>query len=122
MNSIQAYIANENFYLLESNKSKLKYIRDYYNNNLKLNNISDHLYRINVDNNSSFIKYMFDNKIMCGIHYSSQHNNIVYTKEKFDCKNSEIMSTKTVSIPFNPTLSNKDMDQVVKKILEYNDK
>ena len=32
------------------------------------------------------------------------------------------MSTKTVSIPFNPTLSNKDMDQVVKKILEYNDK
>lgn len=122
MNSIQAYIANENFYLLESNKSKLKYIRDYYNNNLKLNNISDHLYRINVDNNSSFIKYMFDNKIMCGIHYSSQHNNIVYTKEKFDCKNSEIMSTKTVSIPFNPTLSNKDLDQVIKKILEYNDK
>jgi dTDP-4-amino-4,6-dideoxygalactose transaminase len=120
MNSIQCFIANENLNKLESNKYDLKIVRDYYNAELSLNNNSDHLYRISVDNNKEFIKYMHDNNVVCGIHYDSQHKNPVYNSGlKFDCLKSEEASKRTVSIPFNPKLTMEEMNKILKLIKKY---
>jgi dTDP-4-amino-4,6-dideoxygalactose transaminase len=48
MNSIQAFIANENFKKLPGKMTRLREIREKYNSAFELNNTSEHLYRINV--------------------------------------------------------------------------
>ena len=120
MNSIQCYIANENLKKLDSNKLKLSEIRNYYNDKLNLNNKSDHLYRIIVDDNKKFVEYMKKFDITCGIHYNSQHNNVIYNNGlEFNCPISEEISSKTVSIPFHPNLSEIDMNLIINKIIDY---
>ncbi len=120
MNSIQAFIANENLKKLDLNKEKLSKIREYYNHNFSLSNTSDHLYRIVVDDNRKFIKNMIMNDITCGIHYDCQHNNSVYTDNNiFNCPNSLNISKKTVSIPFHPSLSEFELDKIIQKVKEY---
>ncbi len=122
MNSIQAYMANENLKKLDENKNKLKYIRDIYNKELNLNSQSDHLYRIEVYDNKSFIQYMKNHDVVCGIHYETQHNNYIYNmSEEFECSNSTIKSKRTVSIPFHTSLSDSDIEFIIKKIKSYNE-
>jgi dTDP-4-amino-4,6-dideoxygalactose transaminase len=122
MNSIQAYIANENLKKLDENKNRLKYIRNIYNKELNLNNESDHLYRIEVNDNKSFIQYMKSQNVLCGIHYDTQHNNDIYKfGEEFECLNSTIKSKRTVSIPFHTSLSDSDIEFIIKKIKSYNE-
>jgi dTDP-4-amino-4,6-dideoxygalactose transaminase len=122
MNSLQAYIANENLKKIDENKYRLKKIRDFYNEKFGYKNVSDHLYRIEVDNNKKFIEYMKLNGIICGIHYDNQHDNIVYTNETFDCPDSIIKSRKTVSIPFHQNLTDSEIQVIVDNILKYNEK
>jgi len=119
LNSVQAYIANENFKKLEEKKSKLKEIRNFYNKNFNLKNTSDHLYRILVNDNKSFLSYMKSKKIVCGIHYESQHENVIYTNEIHNCSKSKFLSNKTVSIPFHEKLSNQDLIYIVETIQSY---
>ena len=119
MNSIQAFVAYENFKKLESKKIKLKEIRNYYNEKLNLKNTSEHLYRIEVENNINFINYMKSHKITCGIHYSIQHLNEVYTNKNHNCPNSELKSVRTVSIPFHDKLKKEDLDFIIDKIISY---
>tara|TARA_R110002020_G_scaffold474660_1_gene706663 strand:+ start:1333 stop:2253 length:921 start_codon:yes stop_codon:yes gene_type:complete len=120
MNSIQCYIANENLKLLDFKKMKLKKIRNIYNTKLGLNNTSDHLYRINVDNQSNFIKKMGGSSIICGIHYNTLHNNRAYSSYiPKTCKNSVIESKHTVSIPFHEKLSEDEINYVISKIKRY---
>lgn len=120
MNSIQCYIANENLKKLEDNKIKLKNIRDYYNEKLNINNHSEHLYRILVDNNKNFINYMSENGVVCGIHYEAQHSNIIYNMgREFSCPNSDIESKKTVSLPYHSKLTILDLDKIIKLIKDY---
>jgi len=119
MNSIQCFIANENLKLLDYKKRKLKKIRDFYNKELGYNNISDHLYRINVNNNKEFIKYMGGKGISCGIHYDSLHNHGVY-QTKDNCPKSEKISKTTVSIPFHEDLDkNGHLAYILKSIKKY---
>lgn len=120
MNSIQSYIAYENLKKLDSNKSRLKEIRELYNQSLSLSNNSDHLYRIVVDDNREFINSMGKDKIVCGIHYNTQHDNEVYTNGvRFNCPQSEYFGSRTVSIPFHPSLSDREVIKVIKKVLEH---
>ena len=122
MNSIQCYIANENLKLLDYKKRKLKKVRDFYNNELGYNNTSDHLYRIKVDDNKKFIKYMGGKSITCGIHYDALHLNPIYNTF---CKNlsfskSKEESKQTVSIPFHEDLDkNGQLDYIIKCIKKY---
>tara|TARA_Y100000034_G_scaffold134896_1_gene204713 strand:- start:870 stop:1823 length:954 start_codon:yes stop_codon:yes gene_type:complete len=119
MNSLQCYIANENLKLLDFKKRKLKKIRDFYNKELGYNNISDHLYRINVKNNKEFVKYMGGKGISCGIHYNSLHNHNVY-KTKDNCPKSEKISKTTVSIPFHEDLDkNGQKEYILESIKKY---
>jgi dTDP-4-amino-4,6-dideoxygalactose transaminase len=119
MNAVQAFIANKNFKKIEENNQKLNEIKEFYNEKLNLNNKSNHLYRIEIDDNKKFISYMKNFNITCGIHYECQHKNTLYTNKKFNCPNSEILSKKTVSIPYHTKLSKNDLLFIIEKINTY---
>jgi dTDP-4-amino-4,6-dideoxygalactose transaminase len=120
MNSIQAYIANENLSKLDDKKKRLGVIRDIYNKELGYNNSSDHLYRINISNRNEFMSNMSKNNIICGIHYESQHANPVYTQGKeFNCAKSTYESSTTVSIPFHENLSDNDIRHIIQSIKKH---
>lgn len=118
MNSIQCFIANENLKILDFKQRKLKKIREIYNKELGYNNTSNHLYRINVNDNKDFVEYMGGKGITCGIHYQSLHNHKVYrTNDK--CPKSEKISKKTVSIPFHENLNNGQINYILESIKRY---
>jgi dTDP-4-amino-4,6-dideoxygalactose transaminase len=121
LNSIQAFIADKNLDILDQKKQKLKNIRDIYNSEFGLNNTSDHLYRIEVDDNKKFINVSKQNKIIHGIHYEAQHLNNVYKSYSTNslCPNSEKISKTTVSIPFHENLSEQDLNHVIKNLKKY---
>ena len=122
MNSIQCYIANENLKLLDYKKRKLKKVRDFYNSELGYNNTSDHLYRIRVDDNKKFIKYMKEKSITCGIHYDALHENIIYNNSSTTLvlPKSSKESKQVVSIPFHENLNeNGQLNYVINKIKGY---
>jgi dTDP-4-amino-4,6-dideoxygalactose transaminase len=122
MNSIQADIALRNFKLYPSKLNELSRVRSLYNKELGLNNTSDHLYRINVDDRVSFMGYMKANGVGTGIHYEASHLHPVYKKLKSICPLSEENAKKTISIPFNERLTNSDILFIIKLIKEFNDK
>ena len=116
MNSIQCDIAIKNFEKYESKLERLSYIRDYYNKNLSLNNVSSHLYRINTNNRDLLINKLKENKIQSGIHYTSLHNHDVYKINDDILPNSENESLTTLSIPFHEKLTNSDIEKIIKII------
>jgi dTDP-4-amino-4,6-dideoxygalactose transaminase len=109
MNSIQCEIGLRNFKLYPDKLKKLETIRN-----------SNHLYRINVENRNQFINFMKSKEITCGIHYECMHNNNVYKINDLNCPKSEIISKKTVSIPFHENLTESDLNLIIKLINEYN--
>lgn len=117
MNSIQAYIALENLRRLDDNKKKIKKIREIYNEELGYRNNSDHLYRIEVKDNRKIIEKLKQKKIICGIHYFPQNKNKIYRGDRnFSCPLSESLENKTLSLPFFPSLNEKDQDKIIKEI------
>jgi dTDP-4-amino-4,6-dideoxygalactose transaminase len=129
LNSIQAYIANENLKLLDLKKEHLAEIRNFYNKELGYNNTSDHLYRINVSNRDMFIKYMKSSDILCGVHYEAQHLNPVYNSHAINqyenrahqhCPKSEAESKQTISIPFHENLTAENILYIINQIKKWN--
>lgn len=121
--SIQAKIAYENFKKLDDKKNKLNDIRNVFNTELGYNNLSLHLYRIRVKDNSRFIKQMKDVGIQCGIHYKAFHKssllkNVVKYKPM---PKSELEEKQTVSIPFHEKLTKQNIDHIVDNIRKFND-
>lgn len=114
MNSLQAYVALQNFNKLEDKKVKLKQVRDKYNLAFGYNNTSDHLYRIKTINREEFIQNMRNEGINCGIHYSACHLNPIY--KKYSTKSllaSESEEKTTVSIPYNESLSDLEVEKII---------
>lgn len=118
LNSIQAYIANENFDLLEAKKNRLKEVRKKYNKELELSNISEHLYRIDVLNRDELARIMKGDGIVTGIHYEALHLNSVYDGKSI-LPNSKRKSEMTLSIPFHEQLSDQDVEKVIKTIRQH---
>lgn len=112
-NSIQAYIANKNLDKLDEKNERLNEIKQIYNEAFELNNTSNHLYRIRVNSNTDFINRMQVHNIQCGIHYTCCHKKKFYTNKNFDLPQSELEESKTVSIPFNEQLSNKQISKII---------
>lgn len=119
LNSIQAYVANKNFDLLERKKERLGEIRQKYNESFGLNNTSEHLYRIKTAERSKFIEMMRSDGIGTGIHYEALHLNPVYGKPNTNLPLSENEAEKTVSIPFNEAMSDSEVQQVIKSVLTH---
>ena len=123
MNSIQADIARRNFKQLENNKRALRDIRNRYNEAFGLKNKSDHLYRIEVEDNISFMREMKQKQIAIGIHYYAAHKNpayLTYTKSlENGCKETLKMEKRTASIPFHPKLQNNHVQYIIERVQEY---
>ena len=120
MNSIQAYIAMQNFHKLDSKITRLDEIREMYNNAFGLSNTSRHLYRLRVKNRDIFISNMKNQGIQCGIHYRSVHDVECY-KSKFDTdlKKTIKESTDTVSIPYHEQITDKEVYKIIEKVKYY---
>lgn len=120
MNSIQAYIALENLKKIEDKKHALGKVRDKYNRAFQLSHTSDHLYRIEVDNNDKFIEFAKDKGMICGIHYKALHGHKLYRPpEGGDLLNSTSVSNTTVSIPFHEALTDREIEIVIDVVNEY---
>ena len=126
MNSIQAEIALNNFKLYPKKLEILQEIREKYNTAFGLENTSNHLYRLSVDNREDFMSFFKKNKIYTGIHYEATHTNPVYKLDNqenpwnISCPKSEIASKTTVSIPFHEDLLNLSVEFIIEKYNEYN--
>mgnify|MGYP003132607864 FL=1 len=116
MNSIQAYIANENMNLLEEKTEKYSEICHQYNQAFRLKNTSKHLYRINVANNDQFMHNMKDRKIQCGAHYRAAHMMDCYGLKHLDLPKSKRESSSTVSIPYHEKLTKKEIEYIIKEV------
>ena len=117
MNSVQAYVAMENFKKLEKKQNRYDQIRDVYISEFKLTNTSRHLYRIRVKNREKFMQTMKTKGIQTGIHYKNVQEIDCY-KSKISCSTplSELESNETVSIPFHEKMTDKDVELVVKEV------
>ena len=119
MNSIQAQICLNNFKTFEEKMSSLQNLVDIYNRELGYNNSSLHLFRIKVTDNQKFINQMKQENIICGIHYSALHLNLVYKNGiNFDCPKSKNMQSRTVSLPMNEKLNHKQINFITDKVKE----
>ena len=123
MNSIQAYIANENFKRLDSKMEAMEKVRKIYNENFNLNNTSYHLYRINVTDRNKFISIMNEKEIQVGIHYRALHLVECYKKSfwhfNLSLPKSEIESETTISIPYHELLTDEEVEYVIQEVKQY---
>ena len=124
INSIQAYIANENLKKLDEKYERLKEIRDIYNESFSCDNTSNHLYRINVNNNDTFIRAMDKLGITCGIHYRGIHSSDKYSRHFFKevaLPLSDAEQKTTASIPFHEKLHDNDIEFILKHVNKFRD-
>lgn len=115
MNSMQAEIALRSLKNLGTKKDKLYHIRERYNRFFGIINTSDHLYRINVRDNTSLVTKAAENGIVLGIHYNPLHKTEVF-KSNINLPLSETIGKTTISLPFHEDLKKKDIDYVCKFI------
>lgn len=121
MNSIAAYIANENLKLLDHKKERLEKVRSAYNKAFHYRNTSDHLYRVRVHDNIKFIEEAQRAGINCGIHYFAAHHNKVY-QDGIQCRHlrlSDYEHQHTVSLPFHEKLSSSDILKIIEFTLPH---
>tara|TARA_Y100000310_G_scaffold335653_1_gene418205 strand:+ start:32 stop:1009 length:978 start_codon:yes stop_codon:yes gene_type:complete len=127
MNSFQAHVALQNFHKLEEKKKRLKEVREYYNEELELNNTSEHLYRINVSDRDSVMSKLRGLGISCGIHYSAMHLHPTYNglglldlapdvrveyPEDLGLTKTERATRTTLSIPYHEKLTDDEVVRV----------
>ena len=119
MNSIQAKILLNNFKFFHKKMRVLNSLVTTYNSELGYNNTSQHLYRIEVVHNKTFIEKMEKLGIICGIHYPALHLNSIYNGgRKFDCPKSKKLDHRTVSLPMNEKLSFYELEYIIDKVKE----
>jgi len=116
MNSLSAYIANENLKRLDEKKRKIFKLREKYNDAFGLTNMSEHLYRIEVADRNAFMGKAKSENIVCGIHYEPAHLNPIFGHSDKSFPISERESKVTVSIPMHEALTEKDIDKIIKLV------
>lgn len=123
MSSIQAATALHSLGHLEIKKEKLSQIRKKYNIAFSLNNTSDHLYRVSINDNSKAIKELKEKNIMCGIHYRPLHELSLFNHYRSDkgaiLPLSEGVGKTTLSIPFHEDLTDNEIDRVINEVSKY---
>lgn len=119
MNSVQAFIASENLNRLNKNQQDLECIRHFYNKAFSnYDNTSYHLYCISVPDQHNFIKKAAEQGITCGIHYKAAHMEECFNQQHLNLSLSTYHSKHTVSIPFHPKLTLREIEKVVDFVKE----
>jgi len=80
-----------------------------------------HLYIIVVDERDKFLKYMFDNDIICQVHYIPVYEHQYYKKQKIkiDCAYTSMIKDSIVSIPIYPALTIEEQSKIISLISKY---
>jgi dTDP-4-amino-4,6-dideoxygalactose transaminase len=122
MNSVQAYIANENLKRIGERHERINKIRGIYDVGLKCHKYvtrSYHLYIIRVKDNYKFVKIAEAAGIECKIHYTPQHSNLLYgllRPGNLTFNESLAFGKTCVSIPFHEALTDKEVETVIKYV------
>lgn len=117
--NLQAAIALEQLRRLPETSRARRFIRDRYNDAFGLENVSEYLYRIDVEKRDEFIERMKLRGIECGVHFKPLH--MMTPFQNIEVKNREKVEqaySKTVSLPFYDTMTMMELDQVISAVKE----
>jgi dTDP-4-amino-4,6-dideoxygalactose transaminase len=114
--NLQAAICLEQLRRLDDTNTRRQSIVARYNEAFGYNNVSDYLYRINVDDRNRFIDYMKSHGIECGVHFKPLHlmtpfKEIPMSEE--DKIKAEEAYSKTVSLPFYDSMTDSEVEKVI---------
>ncbi len=132
--SIQAAVLEEKLAIfpweVEKRQSLAKVYDEALNSKVKIMKIEDYntcvyaQYTIEVENREHFRSYMTERNIPTAIHYPMPLNKQpVYEKEDYyqlNFENSDRASSRVVSLPMSPYLSDEDQSKVIEAVLSYN--
>ncbi|GHW30901.1 aminotransferase [Vibrio cholerae] len=81
-----------------------------------------HLFVVEVDNREHFINYMIGSGIECGVHYPTPpHLQRAYSEfNNLTLPVTEDIHNKVVSLPIYPTLTDSEVEAIIRAINEYN--
>lgn len=103
----------------KTNKS-LEKIREKYNEAFNVKNKSGTLYRLKIKDASKFRESMAADGVETGMHYAHLHHNIMWPiASPSSMSKTELEFDKTVTIPFHDDLSTKDVNLIIKTVLEH---
>lgn len=116
MNSFQAYIANKNLATLDEKYSSLHFIRKEYNEAFGLQNTSNHLYRINVEDRDKVRLFLDRAGISTGIHYEPLHKQDFYSERGRYLPKVDEAGRTTLSIPFHEHLTKDGVQFIIDQV------
>ena len=126
MNELSAGIGIEQLKKLDKNNNKRKNIAKRYSKELDIEtkmkfqkDCSYHIFWIQVKNREQFMMKMKQEKIETGIHYLPIHKMSFYKKFSKKLEITEDVTTKIVSLPIHPNLSEKDITRIIKSVNKF---
>jgi len=133
MTDIQASLGIHQLRRIEQNWKRRKEIWDRYNRAFKnLEGIKTpedtpykhgyHLYSLLVKNRDKFRDFLAQKEITTGVHYKALHLHPFYRRMGFqrrDFPNAESISYRTVSLPFSHSLTDDEVNYIIKSVYEF---
>ena len=77
------------------------------------------LYQVIVDDRDGLVKHLNEHGINSGVHYVDNTNYKMYSYAHGSCPNAEYYSEHIISLPVHLMLSDEDVEDVIKSVLEY---
>lgn len=133
-NSIMASMALVGLKYLEQDNEYRRFICNKYENELSSNGIktikinidctkpSRHLFQIVVENRDRFMELLNSVGIYPGVHYRDNTNYKFYEYGKINCPYSNEITKKLISLPLHMSLNNDDINYIIEKVIEINNK
>lgn len=118
--NLQAAICLEQLRRLDETNERRQAIVAKYNSAFGLNNVSDYLYRIDMDRRDEFIEFAKSIGIECGVHFKPVH--MMTPFKSFPVDNPEKIEEayrKTVSLPFYDTMTSEEVDYVIETVKNF---
>lgn len=118
--NLQAAICLEQLKRLDETNAKRQDIVKRYNAAFNLQNTSDYLYRINMEDRDRFIEYARSKGVECGVHFKPLH--MMTPFKSVPTRNAskiEEAYRKTVSLPLYDTLTGAEVQMVIDVVKSF---
>lgn len=120
--SLQSAICLEQLNRLDETNAKRQRIVKMYNEAFGYKNVSDYLYRINIENRDKFIEFANLQGVECGVHFKPLHLMKPFkTFPVINPKKVEKDYSYTVSLPFYDTMTDEEVTKVINTVLNFKD-